>query len=151
LIKSRQVQIIPTVSSYGGKLSEVEIGGFRHFTSQMSDQVPLGMGQPRQSGPVNSRMEQYLQRELERFEEFARENRDGERDEALLDGDEPDLLKNPIVEDYELDPDAFFPLCGFDIGHFRRVFDVIKAQITVPTRGRRPVISAKDSFFFFLH
>jgi 3-polyprenyl-4-hydroxybenzoate decarboxylase len=63
-------------------------------------------------------MEQYLQREGERFEEFARENRDGERDEALLDGDEPDLLENPIVEHYEHDPDAFFTLCGFDIGHF---------------------------------
>jgi 3-polyprenyl-4-hydroxybenzoate decarboxylase len=64
-------------------------------------------------------MEQYLQRECERFEEFARENQDGERDEALLDGDQPDLLENPIVEHYEHDPDAFFTLCGFDNGHFR--------------------------------
>jgi hypothetical protein len=96
-------------------------------------------------------MEQYLQRERERFEEFARENRDGERDEALLDGDEPDLLENPIVEHYEYDPDAFFRLCGFDIGYFWRLFDVIGAQITVPTRGRKPVIGAKDNSFLFLH
>jgi hypothetical protein len=82
---------IPTVSRHGGKLSEVEIGGPRHFISQMSDQVPHRMWQPKQSGPVSSTMEQYLQRERERFEEFAKENRDGERDEALLDGDEPDL------------------------------------------------------------
>jgi hypothetical protein len=96
-------------------------------------------------------MQRYLQRERERFEEFSRENRDGERDEALLDGDEPDLLENPIVEHYEYDPSAFFTVCGFDIGHFRRLFDVIEAQITVPTRGRRPVIGAKYSFFLFLH
>jgi hypothetical protein len=96
-------------------------------------------------------MERYLQRERERFEEFARENREGERDEALLDGDEPDILENPIVEHYEHNPSAFFTLCGFDIGRFRRGFDVIEAQITVPTRGRRPVIGAKDSFFLFLH
>jgi hypothetical protein len=38
-----------------------------------------------------------------------------------------------------------------DIGQFQRLFDVIEAQITVPTRGRRPVIGAKDSFFLFLH
>jgi hypothetical protein len=98
---------IPTVSRHGGKLSEIEIGGPCHFTSQMSDQVPLRMGQPRQSGPVSSIMEQYLQQECERFEEFARENRDAERDEALLDGDEPDLLENPIVKHYEHDPEAF--------------------------------------------
>jgi hypothetical protein len=96
-------------------------------------------------------MEQYLQRERERFEEFARENRDGERDEALLDGDEPDLLENPVIEHYEHDPDAFFTLCGFDVGHFRRLFDDIEAQMTVPTRGRRPVVGAKDSFCLFLH
>jgi hypothetical protein len=60
-------------------LSEVEIGGCHHFTSQMPDQAPLRMGQPRQPGPVSSTMEQYLQRECERFEEFAREDRDGER------------------------------------------------------------------------
>jgi hypothetical protein len=77
----------------------------------MPDQVPLGMRQPRQSGLVSGAMEQYLQRERERFEEFARENRDGERDEALLDGNEPDLLENQIVEPYEHDPDAFFRLC----------------------------------------
>jgi hypothetical protein len=64
-------------------------------------------------------MEQYLQRERERFEEFAKENRDGERDEALLDGDEPDVLENPIVEHSEHDPNAFFTLCSFDAGHFR--------------------------------
>jgi hypothetical protein len=93
-------------------------------------------------------MEQYLQRERERFEEFARENQDGERDEALLDGDKPDLLENPIIEH---DPEAFFTLSGFDIDHFRRLFDVIEAQITVPIRGRRPEIGAKDSFFLFLH
>jgi hypothetical protein len=92
-----------------------------------------------------------MQRECERFEEFAREDRDGERDEALLDGDEPDLLENPIIEHYEHGPDAFFTLCGFDVGHFRRLFDVIEAQITVPTRSRRPVIGAKDNFFLFLH
>jgi hypothetical protein len=78
---------ISTVSRHSGKLSEVEIGGPHHFTPQMPDQVPLRMGQLRQSGPVNSTMEQYLQRERERFEEFARENQDGARDEALLDGD----------------------------------------------------------------
>jgi 3-polyprenyl-4-hydroxybenzoate decarboxylase len=76
-------------------------------------------------------MEQYLQREPERFEEFARENRDGERDEALLDSDEPALLDNPIVEHYEHDPNAFFTLCSFDIGHFRRLFDVIEARNAV--------------------
>jgi hypothetical protein len=43
-------------------------------------------------------MEHYLQRERERFKEFARENRDGERGEALLDSDELDLLENPVVE-----------------------------------------------------
>jgi hypothetical protein len=96
-------------------------------------------------------MEQYLQRERERFEEFARENLDGERDEVLLGGDEPGLLEIPIVEHYEHDPEAFFTLCGFDIGHFRRLFGVIEAQITVPTPGRRPVIGAKDSFLLFLH
>jgi hypothetical protein len=96
-------------------------------------------------------MEQYLQRERERFEEFARANRDGEKDEALLDGDEPNLLENPIVEHSEHDPDTFFTLCGFDIGHFQRLFDVIEAQMTIPTCGRRPVIGAKDSFFLFLH
>jgi hypothetical protein len=95
-------------------------------------------------------MEQYRQRERERIEEFARENRDGERDEALLDGDQPDLLGNPIAEHYEHDPDASFALCGFDIGHFRRLFDVIEAQITVQTRGRRPVIGVKDIFLLFL-
>jgi hypothetical protein len=68
-----------------------------------------------------------------------------------LDGDEPDPLENPIIEHYEHDPDAFFTLCGSDIGHFRRLFDDIKAQITVPTPGRRPVLAAKDSFFLFLH
>jgi hypothetical protein len=67
-----------------------------------------------------------------------------------LDGDQPDLLGNPIAEHYEHDPDASFTLCGFDIGHFRRLFDVIEAQITVPTRGRRPAIGAKESFFLFL-
>jgi hypothetical protein len=46
-------------------------------------------------------MEQYLQQERERFEEFSRENRAGERDEALLDGNEPVLLENPIVEHYK--------------------------------------------------
>jgi hypothetical protein len=96
-------------------------------------------------------MEQYLQREHGRFEEFARENRDEQRDEALLDSDQPDLLENPIVEHYEHDPYAFFRLCGFGIGRFRRLFDVIEAQITVPTRGRRPVIGAKDSLFLFVH
>jgi hypothetical protein len=96
-------------------------------------------------------MEQYLQRERERFEEFARENRDGERGEALLDSDERDLLENPIVEHYEHHPDAFFTLCGFDIGHFRRLFDVTEAQITIPTRSRRHLLDAKDSFFLFLH
>jgi hypothetical protein len=96
-------------------------------------------------------MEQYLQRERERFDEFARENRDGERYEALLDGDEPDLLENPIVEHYERDPDAFFMLCGFDIGHFRPLLDVIEAQITVPTRSRRPMLGAKNNFFLFLY
>jgi 3-polyprenyl-4-hydroxybenzoate decarboxylase len=70
-------------------------------------------------------MEQYLQRERERFEEFPRENRDGERDEALLDGDEPDLLENPIIEHYEHDPHTFFTLCGFNFGYFRRLLDVI--------------------------
>jgi hypothetical protein len=68
-----------------------------------------------------------------------------------LEGDEPDLLENPIVEHCEHNPDAFFTLCCFDIGHFRRLFDVIEAQITVPVGGRRPVIGAKDSFFLFLH
>jgi hypothetical protein len=96
-------------------------------------------------------MEHYLQRERERFEEFARENRDGERDETLLDGDEPGLLENPIVEHYEHDPDAFFTLCGFNISHFRRLIDVIEAQLTIPTRDRRPVTGVKDSFFLFLH
>jgi hypothetical protein len=96
-------------------------------------------------------MEQYLQRERERFEEFARANRNGEKDEALLDGDEPGLLENPIVEHYEHDLDAFFMLCGFEIDYFRQLFNVIEAQITVPTRGRRPVIGAKGSFFLFLH
>jgi hypothetical protein len=64
-------------------------------------------------------MEQYLQRERKRFEEFATENPDGERDEALLDGDEPDQLENPIVEHCEHDSDTFFTLCGFNISHFR--------------------------------
>jgi hypothetical protein len=96
-------------------------------------------------------MKQCLQRECERFEEFARENRDGEKDEALLDGDEPDLLESPFFEHYEHEPDAFFTLCGFDIGHFRRLFDVIEAQMTVPTRGRRRVIGANDNFFLFLY
>jgi hypothetical protein len=96
-------------------------------------------------------MERYLQRERERFEEFTRENRDGERDKALLDGDELNPLENSIVEHYEHDPDAFFMLCGFDIGRFRRLFNVIEGQITVPTRGRRPVIGAKDNVFLFLH
>jgi hypothetical protein len=73
-------------------------------------------------------MKQYLQRERERFEEFAGADRDGERDEALLDGDGLDLLENLIVEYYEHDPDAFFTPCGFDIGHFRRLFDVIEAR-----------------------
>jgi hypothetical protein len=95
-------------------------------------------------------MEQDLQRARERFEEFARENRDWEREEAFLDGDKSDVLENPIVEHYEYDPDAFFTLCGFDTGHFRRLFDVIEAQIAVGTCGRRPVIGAKDSFFLFL-
>jgi hypothetical protein len=108
------------------------------------------MGEPRQSGSVSSTTEQYLQREQETSEEFARENRDAERDEALLDGDESDLLKNPFVEHYEHDPDAFFTMCNFDIDHFWRLFDVTKAQITVPTRGRRPVLGAKDSFLLFL-
>jgi 3-polyprenyl-4-hydroxybenzoate decarboxylase len=76
------------------------------------------MRQAEQSDPVGSTLEQDLQREGERFEEFARENRDGERDAALLDGDEPDLFENPIVEHYEHDPAAFFTLCGFDIGYF---------------------------------
>jgi hypothetical protein len=79
-MKSRQIYIIwadlcnldslgkiPTVSRHGGKLSEVEIGGPHHFTSQMSDQGPFRMGQPRQSHPVSSTMEQYLQRERERL------------------------------------------------------------------------------------
>jgi hypothetical protein len=88
-------------------------------------------------------MQQYVQRKCERFDEFARKNRHGERDEALLDGDEPDLLENPIVEHYEDDPDAFFTLCGFDIGYFRRLFDVIKTEITVPIRGRRRMIGAR--------
>jgi hypothetical protein len=74
-------------------------------------------------------MEQYIQRERERLEAFARDNRDGERDEALLDGDELDIFENPIVEHYEHDLDAFFTLCVFDIGHFWRLFDVIEAQI----------------------
>jgi hypothetical protein len=68
-----------------------------------------------------------------------------------LDGDEPELLEIPIVEHYEHGPDAFFTLCGFDTGHFRQLFDVIDPRITVPTRGRRPVIGAKNSFFLFLH
>jgi hypothetical protein len=96
-------------------------------------------------------MEQYLQRGCERFEKFARENRDAERDEAFLDGDEPDLLENPIVQHYEHDPDAFFTLCGFDIGHFPRLFDVVEAEITVPTPGRRPMLGKKDSIFLLLH
>jgi hypothetical protein len=96
-------------------------------------------------------MEQYLQRERERFEEFAGENRDEGRNEIFLDGDEPDLLENPIVEHYEYDPDAFFTLCAFGISHFRRLFNVIEAQITVPTCSRRPVMGGKDSFFLFLH
>jgi hypothetical protein len=66
-----------------------------------------------------------------------------------LDGDEPDLLEKPIVKQYEHDPDAFFTLYSFDIDHFRRLFDDIEAQITVPARDRRPVIGAKD--FLFLH
>jgi hypothetical protein len=68
-----------------------------------------------------------------------------------LDGDEPDLLENPIVEHYEHDPDASFTLCGFDIGNFPRLFDIIEAQITVPTRSRRPVIGARDRFLVFLN
>jgi 3-polyprenyl-4-hydroxybenzoate decarboxylase len=72
----------------------------------MSGEIPLRMRQAKQPGPVSGKMEQLLQRERERFEEFARENRDGEKDEALLEGDEPDLLENPIVKHYEHDPDA---------------------------------------------
>jgi hypothetical protein len=67
-----------------------------------------------------------------------------------MDGDEPIVLDNPIFEGFERDPDAFFPLCGFEVERFRRLFDLVESARTVPKRGRKHVIGPMDGSFLFI-
>jgi hypothetical protein len=117
------VEIISAVSRHDRKLSEIEIGGPHHFTSQMSDHFLLEWGSQGSQAQEAARWSNICS-ESARDSRSARGRTGTGREEALLNGDESDLLKNPIVEHYEHDPDAFVTLCSFDIGHFRRPFDV---------------------------
>jgi hypothetical protein len=143
--------MIPTVSRHGGKLSEVEIDGPHHFTSQMFDQGPLKMGQPRQSDPVSGTMEQYLQQERERLRRSRGRTGTGRETRNFWTAMNQTYSRIQSLNITNMTQTLSLRCAVSILATSGDYFDVLKAQITVPTRGRRPVIGAKDRFFLFIH
>lgn len=114
------------------------------------DEVPLRMGGSSAQGPVSGSMARFLQ--MQRRERAERDNEISgvEPDDQLLDGDEPFVIQNPIVDAWQQIAGDFYELCGFRVEAFQELCQLVEPLLDVPKRGRKQVIGPIDGFFLLL-